>query len=129
MRAALLVVLTSLAVGCGTTPPARPVVPFTLDAPPTLELLKGESPTFDVAVNWDKGERQDLTLGVTIEPDDRGVSAKPIKARLDRGAGPAQVVVTATETAAPGDYVLTISAKAESGAAAKATVAVKVRAD
>src|SRR4051794_10869064 len=107
---AVLVVLAFLAVGCGTSPPAKPVVPFTLDAPPTLELLKGEAPTFDVAVNWDKGQREDLTLGVTIEPDNRGVSARPVKPRLERGVGPAQVVVTATETAAPGDYVLTISA-------------------
>jgi hypothetical protein len=129
MRAALLVVLTSLAVGCGTAPPAKPVVPFALDAPPSLELLKGESPTFDVAVNWDKGERQDLSLSVAIEPDNRGVSARPVKARLERGVGPAQVVVTATETAAPGDYVLTISAIADTSGKARASVAVKVRAD
>jgi hypothetical protein len=128
MRALLIVSLIVVA-GCGTSTNEKklPAAPFALDAPKSLELLNGESRKQDVAVNWEQGDREDLDISTTIEPEGRGVSAKAEPARLNKGVGPAQIVVTASETAAPGDYTLTITAKAvKSGKTAKHTIAVKV---
>ena len=130
MRAARVVVLCLFAAGCGTAEPVRPAVPFSLDAPKSLEMLKAESATLDVAVKWEPSAREDLLIGAAIEPEGRGVSVKAVRPRLDKGAGPAQVSVTATETAAVGDYLLTVTAKGDtSGSTAKATVSLKVRGD
>jgi hypothetical protein len=130
MRVAPWSVLAFLVIGCGTPEPTKPTVPFSLEGPPTVGLLKGEAPVIDVAVNWDKGEREDLSLSVAIEPDNRGVSARLGKTRLEHGTGPAQLEIAATETAAPGFYHVTLTAKGEkSGTTAKTTIAVKVSAD
>jgi hypothetical protein len=130
MRAAVCFVVALFLAGCGTPPPAKPSVPFSLEAPPNLGLLKGEAPVLDVAVNWDKGEREDLLLSVALEPENHGVSVKLGKTRLERGVGPAQIEVAASETAAPGFYHVMLTAKGDkSGTTVKTTIAVKVSAD
>ena len=127
MRVTLLA-LAVVTAGCGvskTDKPAGP--PFALEAPASLELRNGESRLVDVAVHWDKGEREDLDVSVVVEPDGRGVSAKVEKERLERGAGPAQLRLAATETAAGGDYEVTVRVKgANSGATAKKAMTLKV---
>jgi aminopeptidase S len=124
---ALVIVSLLVAAGCGTSPeekkPAGP--PFALDAPSSLELLNGQSIKQDVAVKWEKGEREDLDISASVTPES-GVSASVEPARLTRGAGPAQVTVTASETAAAGDYKVTVTAKGVKSGEAKATMTVKV---
>lgn len=110
MRWTLLGMVALVAVGCAEPLPPEPP-PFSLDAPASLKLLEADTNTLDVAVTWNRDEREDLALAVSLEPADRGVSATAAKPQLPRGAGPAQVTLTATETAAPGEYELTIKAK------------------
>src|SRR5262245_40688155 len=127
MRALLIVSLILAGCGSSTNEKKPPAAPFALDAPKSLELLNGESRKLDVAVNWEQGDREDLDISTTIEPEGRGVSAKAEPARLNKGVGPAQIVVTASETASTGDYTLTITAKAvKSGKKVKHPIAVKV---
>src|SRR5215207_7783833 len=96
--------LVMAAAGCTERPSGKPGLPFSLDVQPRkVELRKGESQTRDVAVNWDRGEREDLQMSVSLPPEGPHVSARVEKAVLERGVGPAQVSVSATETAAPGD--------------------------
>src|SRR4051812_12882774 len=110
-RLLVAVVVLVTAGGCGTDPPSKSGPAFALDAPASVELLKDDTRTIDVAVKWDRGEREDLDVSAAIEPADKLVSAKVVKPRLERGAGPAQVTVSAGVTAAPGDYKLTVTAK------------------
>src|SRR4051812_5446922 len=123
MRWTLLGMVALVAVGCGATETHQPPPPFSLDAPAKFTLLKADTQTMDAAVKWGTGEREDLDVSVSLEPADRGVTARPVKDRLDGGVGPAQVTLAATETAAPGDYELTVKVKgASSGKTAEAKV-------
>jgi hypothetical protein len=121
----LLVVMTAGCTGTPRTKPATP--PFSLDAPKSLDLLNGLTVKQDVAVNWKQGEPEDLDISAAVEPAGKGVSARPEPARLERGVGPIQLTISATETAAPGDYTLTVTAKgSKSGATARGTITLKV---
>src|SRR5262245_36816934 len=125
----LLIAAVLVVAGCGTTPEEKkksPRAPFALDTPKSVELLNGESRRQDVAVNWEPGDREDLDIRTTVEPGG-GVRAKAEPERLDKGVGPAQILMTAGETAAAGDYSLTITAKGvKSGSTAKTTIVVKI---
>ena len=101
MRWLLIPLLIGL-VGCaGTSTPPTKAPPFSLDAPSSRELLNGSTIQQDVAVNWEVGEREDLDIVVTVDPDGKGVSGRAMPARLERGVGPIQVAISASGFSCP----------------------------
>jgi hypothetical protein len=128
-RIAWLVVVSVGATGCGPETgkdgaargkrKGAPKPAFTLSGPSDpVEVLNGKQATLDVTVRWGTGPKEELQLSATVEPADRGVTARPEPSALKADEDRAAVVVMVGEAAASGDYKVKLRAKGAAGEAA-----------
>jgi hypothetical protein len=131
MRTTLVAAVLLVLAGCGGKEDGKSgpaAASFTLDAPasPVEVLNGGPAVKTPIEVRFKSGAREEVTFSSTVEPAGAGVSATVEPAVLPDGEGTVQAVVRASETARPGDYKVTVTAKAARAGTATKEIAVKV---
>lgn len=103
---------------------------FKLHGPSNITDTKvehGTSKTVEITVDADKGFKEDITFVITLAPADKGVTAemepKTLKASAPRKA---ELKISASDKAAPGEYTVTVVGKPAKGDENSIGIKVKV---
>ncbi len=101
---------------------------FKLKGPATsTEVKHGDTKNVEITANEDKNFKEDVALTAAVEPADKGVTAeldpKTIKASDPKKTN---LMIKASDKAAPGEYVITVKGKPTKGDATSVMVKVKV---
>jgi len=129
-----VVVLGLLAlVGCSSSPTgggSEAGGTFKIKGAPatTTEIKHGDSKTFDLTVDKDKGFKEDITFSAKVEPEDK----KGVKAEVDpktwKASDPpdVHVKVTVSDDAPAGDYTVNVTATPSKGNPTPVSIKIKV---
>lgn len=131
VTAGLLVV-----VGCNTSStggnPGQAGGTFKLEGPgntPETSVKQGETVVKDINVKPEKNFKEDVALAATVEPADKGVTAKLEPMAWKAGEPkPVKLHITASDKADAGEYTIRVKGTPAKGSPTEVDVKIKVKA-
>lgn len=124
---ALLLVLVAGCVSSVSKPEPPPAAHFRLGGvSERAPLLHGTTRSYALTLDRDAEFTSVVTLAVTVDPSDQGVTARVEPGTLDLTVASAKLLVNVSEFARPGEYTLHVVGRADGSPDATSDVRVTV---